>query len=298
MSELGPEDESLLRGARSGIDPTPDDHARIKRRLFAQLGIGAATGGSAIATSTGASAGTVAPAASFVAGSSAITKIVIGALFLGLASGGALVVKGSRAHSVTASTATATTTTATSTSNAEPTPTASSTLPVIAPLAASQAPLSLTPPVAPTPLRSHSSSDPSAASDRSGDPPWPAASNAAALPTETAASATNAINSVQPPSVAPSPAAGPTTVDAEAALLRSADTELKAGRADHALALLDRHATQFSNGVLTEEREAERVVVLCALGRKQEARDAAAAFLTTRPRSPQAARIRASCGGN
>jgi 2-oxoisovalerate dehydrogenase E1 component len=45
-----------------------------------------------------------------------------------------------------------------------------------------------------------------------------------------------------------------------------------------------------------EEREAERVIALCDLGRDAEARAAAQAFLRDRPRSPLSARVRESCG--
>jgi RNA polymerase sigma-70 factor (ECF subfamily) len=87
-------------------------------------------------------------------------------------------------------------------------------------------------------------------------------------------------------------------VAAEAELLRQAEVARKAGDAPHALALLDEHRTRFANGVLVPEREAERVVVLCALGRAGEARSAAAAFLRDWPRSPLAGRVRATCGGH
>jgi hypothetical protein len=91
--------------------------------------------------------------------------------------------------------------------------------------------------------------------------------------------------------------AGPTTLDAEADLLRRADAARKSGDAAGGLALLEQHRARYPNGILVEEREAERIVVLCALGRAEEAHAAAARFLRDHPRSPQAARVRASCGG-
>jgi RNA polymerase sigma-70 factor (ECF subfamily) len=106
-----------------------------------------------------------------------------------------------------------------------------------------------------------------------------------------------------PPLIAPvQPAprlepAGPATVTAEAELLRRADAALKAADPSRALALLGEHATTFPNGILVEERDAERVVVLCALGRTEDARAAAAQFLRLRPRSPLSQRVRESCGG-
>lgn len=84
-------------------------------------------------------------------------------------------------------------------------------------------------------------------------------------------------------------------VGAEAQLLRDADAALRANDAPRALALLNQHAASFPNGVLVEERTAERVVVLCALGRTAEARDLASRFLEEHRRSPLAERVRGSC---
>jgi hypothetical protein len=48
---------------------------------------------------------------------------------------------------------------------------------------------------------------------------------------------------------------------------------------------------------MTEERQATRVLALCAAGRTAEARTAGKAFLDAHPASPAAQRVRASCGG-
>jgi len=58
MSELGPETRALLDAARSGDEPTPEDHARVKRRVWAQIGVavGAAAGASAGAAASNAGA--------------------------------------------------------------------------------------------------------------------------------------------------------------------------------------------------------------------------------------------------
>ncbi len=53
-----------------------------------------------------------------------------------------------------------------------------------------------------------------------------------------------------------------------------------------ALQLLGEHARRFKKGRLVEEREALRVKVLASLGRRGEARRAAAQFETRFPRSP------------
>jgi hypothetical protein len=96
-----------------------------------------------------------------------------------------------------------------------------------------------------------------------------------------------------PPRAAPP--SGPTTVATEARLLREADASLRAGDGARALSLLNDHAASFPNGILREERDAERVAVLCALGRTTQARESAATFLRDHARSPLAVRVRSSC---
>jgi hypothetical protein len=86
-------------------------------------------------------------------------------------------------------------------------------------------------------------------------------------------------------------------VGVETRLLRRADEALRSGRPALALELLDEHARTFPHGVLSEERSAERVTTLCALGRTDEARAEARRFLATTPDSPLASQIRGSCGG-
>jgi hypothetical protein len=87
------------------------------------------------------------------------------------------------------------------------------------------------------------------------------------------------------------------SLESETSLLREADRELRSGQPAGALALLDEHASSFSNGALVEERTVERILALCALGRKSEAVSESARFLRERPRSLLADRVRASCGG-
>jgi hypothetical protein len=84
----------------------------------------------------------------------------------------------------------------------------------------------------------------------------------------------------------------------ETRLLRDAEVSMRSGDASRALLLLDEHAARFPNGVLGEERAAERVLALCALGRTQDARADMQKFLRERPRSPLADRVRASCVGS
>jgi hypothetical protein len=93
----------------------------------------------------------------------------------------------------------------------------------------------------------------------------------------------------------PPRALAPTTLEDETRLLREGVAALHAGNPAIALALLDEHAKTYPAGVLAEERSAERVNALCLLGRTDDARDAAAAFVREYPHSPLAARVRTSC---
>jgi hypothetical protein len=87
------------------------------------------------------------------------------------------------------------------------------------------------------------------------------------------------------------------SLDDETRLIGAADAALRAGDGASALLRLDEHARSFPDGVLAEERSAERVLALCALGRDADARTEADRFLSDRPRTPLAAKVRASCGG-
>lgn len=84
----------------------------------------------------------------------------------------------------------------------------------------------------------------------------------------------------------------------ELALVREGTSRLHAGNAVAALASFDSHAETFPRGLLEEERCAGRVLALCALGRKSDARDQAVALRVSHPASAHAARIRESCAGS
>jgi len=274
MSELTPDDESLLDRARRGLEPTPADRARGKARLMATIGVGvgAAAGASTVATSAGAGTALVAGAGATSGTVSLLMKIlVVVAVAGGLAGTTVAVVRSPRE-----SRAIPTDAVASPVVQAEPPP------PPLAPAgdpASTAAPLARPPITLPAPTLASPS-------------PRTFVRAPASKPAERA---TKAEPSPPVPLSTP-PAAGPASVAAEAELLREADEAVKAGDPTRALALLDRHAASYPNAILTEEREAERVVVLCALGRSAEARAAGAAFLASHPRSPMTARVRASCG--
>ncbi|HEX8791820.1 MAG TPA: tetratricopeptide repeat protein [Polyangiaceae bacterium] len=290
MTDLTPDDEALLQRARDADAPTADDHARVKRKLALQLGVAigvSTTAGSA----TGAGVGTgVAAGTTAVVGSGLVVKVVAAVAVVAALGGGAAGVK----HWRNAPKAVPTTTvpavmalapTATPTATPTTTPTTTTTTTTTATATAILAPVNPPAPVtarardvAPSPIVHEWTDVPASPATAASPPPAPVVT--ADVPAPTTALP-----------------AGPTTLDAEADLLRRADVARKGGDAAGALALLEQHRARYPNGILVEEREAERIVVLCALGRTDEARAAAGRFLRDHPRSPQAARVRASCGG-
>jgi hypothetical protein len=87
------------------------------------------------------------------------------------------------------------------------------------------------------------------------------------------------------------------TLPIEVGLLADARTALGAGEASKAIKLLARHRKQFPSGILAVERDVSWITALCVLGRVDEARTKAQAFLRAHGSSPHAAKVRASCGG-
>jgi hypothetical protein len=85
------------------------------------------------------------------------------------------------------------------------------------------------------------------------------------------------------------------SVAAEVALLRRVSDSLRAGDAKSALAGVDEHARRFPNGTLAEEREMERIVALCALGRRDAAARATDRFARVYASSSYEPRIREAC---
>ncbi len=91
------------------------------------------------------------------------------------------------------------------------------------------------------------------------------------------------------------PAASASALAAEAALLQRVQTALATGAPAAALLQLEQHAREFPAGVLVQEREALRVVALCAAGREPEGRAEAATFLRAHAGSVLAERVRGAC---
>ena len=98
-----------------------------------------------------------------------------------------------------------------------------------------------------------------------------------------------------PPHTAHTAAPTVDTLRAESELLGEAHRAMNSGALDQALAILTTYRERFPHGVLREERDVQRVLVLCRLGRHAEARAAAAGFLRAHPHSPLVPRVERAC---
>ncbi len=85
------------------------------------------------------------------------------------------------------------------------------------------------------------------------------------------------------------------TLRAASELLGEAHRAMNSGANEQALAILTTYRERFPHGVLSEERDVQRVLVLCRLGRREEAQAAAAGFLRAHPRSPLVSRVERAC---
>jgi hypothetical protein len=94
------------------------------------------------------------------------------------------------------------------------------------------------------------------------------------------------------------PAAHPDDFTEEVELMGRARAALGRNDASQALALLEEHAKKFPRGTLGPERDASRIMALCALGRTQQAKTHATKFMRKHPRSALTARVRRTCVGD
>jgi hypothetical protein len=257
MSELGPQAKALLDAALDGDEPTPEERARVRTAIAANLAVGAAAVGQSAAAAKTAAAGAVG-AGSAAAGTGTAVGIAAKAvlsltLVSAVGAGTTLYVRSSSSHR-----------------EARP-PTVPSFVQTASPGGRSLPPEVAAPVAAPAmATTSLESSKPSAK---------PLASAAA------------------PPSVVHAHTRSTSSdVEAEVLLIGEAHRALQSGNASGALVMLDEHARRYPAGALGEERDAARIAALCALGRVAEGRDAADRFLREFPSSPLAARVRTSCG--
>ncbi len=81
----------------------------------------------------------------------------------------------------------------------------------------------------------------------------------------------------------------------ELALVTAMQVALRAGDRDRVLALVGEHERMFPASPWRHEREGARVLAECGDGPSEPAKMRAAAFLVEYPRSPLAARVKATC---
>ena len=309
MSDLDDEDRSLFDTARAGYEPREEDRKRVLSGVLLRAGVVAGMT-SAVNAGAAATGGAAAPVAGAVAASSLVGlvfKITIWmAIGASLGVGGYAVSRsGSSGARAVPSNAQARTAASTSKRDgSEQYPTAPGQLPTTRPVEA--------PP--PAPLSSLAGQEQPAGSSPDGaqavSPPVergpspagagfaPASGHdgAAALAVGTPAPAV-AVFPSEASAASPSASAPTLALSVEARALAKVERALKEGLGAQALRLVEDQRQQFARGALQPERDAARIVALCAVGRVSDARAAARDFLATSPRSPLAARIRASCAG-
>lgn len=268
MNDWTPEDRELLDRARGGYEPTAADRARVRAGLAASLGLGAG-----LTVGTTALSATATPLLA--------AKVFVGLAVLGAFGGGAaLVHRAHRASGPSQPVGVATT------ASAAPRVSAMTTAPDVPTSVVALAPTVPSAQEAPA-----ASSMTVVASAKAASHPAPVLAVAPSKPvTSDRSPAGNAtsLNRGDPLEI---------SVSGEARLLSRAVEALHAGDAARALSLLDEHGREYPAGVLAEERDAERVIALCQLGRVSDARAAARPFLLGQPSSALGRRVRDSCGG-
>jgi hypothetical protein len=295
--ELSPRARAFLRSVEHADDPSRADYDRVragvKEHLAASIAAGVAvlvtaktaaaskaTAVTAAATTAAVTAGASAPPAAIVAGGAGtalVTKIAVAVVLLGAVAGGTTaVVRHERAMDAAAPAATVAFTAARPAGVNVPQPKLPA--PALPPTGVSE------PPIAAAPAATAIAIAPATATAIA-----PVAATATATATATAIATPTTIATE-----APLPAVSP--LDAEIALLRDARAALRGGDPGRALALLDEHDHLYPAGALAEDASAQRIYVLCALGRTGEAHPLAGRFLAAHPASPHAASVRASCG--
>jgi len=134
-----------------------------------------------------------------------------------------------------------------------------------------------------------------AGSESVGDMPPAPTEPAAVPPPVVAAGATPSSLAARAPRP-PSSTSANSDLEAEMALIASAQSAIARGDYAAALASLDEHQRSFPKGMLSEERTAARAVALCGSGRQSEGRALATAFLARHATSPLAPRVKSACG--
>lgn len=264
MSELGPDAREILRNGRDGDNPSPADRARIHGALMAVIAAGAAT---TMANQASASTTNLAPeleVPTSIGAGKPIAAALSGSIF---AKGMLVVVLGAAGAGAWMAWPAPPTRSIVSASNMPDKPVVSG-------------------PETPVPALPASSVE-----------------VAPEKPAEPLVEVSEQVISAKPePARAPASGTAPKVVEetadsllAETQRLREAHGALREGDPEKALALLSEQAAEDEGQKLREERAAARVLALCKLGRVDEARAEAEAFLNQNPRSPLADRVRKAC---
>jgi hypothetical protein len=283
MNDLLPEDAALLDLARDGHEPTRSDRTRVRAALIAKLGVGAglATAASTSATATGATH--VGQTASSAATAGAAAKVLGMIAFVAVVGGGAALAYRAAQRPNAASTALPLPPSVKPSEPSTALPAPLEPPPVVSPLAVPR-------PTTPKPL--DGTSDLPAARSDPREKVRPTV-----LPIGAAVATTRVETGLNPSSPGALPPLNPTTLEAETRLVRAGIAALREGDPADALDLFDEHARTYPNGVLAEERAAERITALCHLDRVDEANRAAATFVREHSGSPLVARVRSGCAG-
>ncbi|MCC7386954.1 MAG: hypothetical protein IT384_34270 [Deltaproteobacteria bacterium] len=278
MSGLSKEARALIDAASQGDRPRPEDRARLRAMIAAQVAGPPATdpsaastsgaGGAGGAASTSGAGGTAVGAASSGA---AVVKIAVVAI--ALAGGAALLLPGRAPESSAVDPARVEVASpAVAPASASLSPAAEPASPLLAP-AVAPASASPAPAVATVPASSPTDLQPA--------PERPDLTHPRARPARAARPARPERHDLE----------------REAELIGAARVALREGDPARALDLADAHAGRFPQGALRNERLAARALALCALHRRLEARAARAELAAHSPGSALLDRVDRACAG-
>ena len=262
MSDLSTDAKRLLEAARTETGLSPEERARVRSRIFAAVGAGSI-----------AATGATAKASAKIALS--VKTWLVGGAVAALASGGTYYVHG-RAEQPGG---------AVTTVNAPRGSRARTDRPSADPVPGTD------------PVRVSGAAEPEEATGSSTANGAAVAEIAKSTPDPTGVSVParqrSSMKAVE--SIAAPTASTGTGFARDALLLRDVRAALASGQPERAMAMLDARGGEHDQGVLGEEREAARIVTLCALGRIREAGEASRRFFAAHGSSPLAERVRRAC---
>jgi len=284
MKDLSPDTDQLLARARGASALPPERRALIKSRLLAQIAAGGAIATTTTVTASSKAAWLFGPVAKGVALVAVMSSVGTGAYFAwharemsahrqASAAGAAAFTESAPSNAPATVTNPAANGNSNGSANANANPNAET----------------------PSPAAGETTKEP-AAGEVAKAPETPAPGHAVRTQTATAAAPTKTVASSaahEAPPAAASAAVSPDSLAEETNLIRQADQALRAGNASAALGLLDQHAARFPRGVLSNERNGERMVARCQLG--QVSASALSTYLAAHPQSALSARIRDAC---